>query len=93
MLNWIRPIPVVSIGIAILFSAILVLNLLEKYGILESYPRKGFLPIISTPGTRLFIGILTLIYIFLIGLVFTPSFLIITFLIGLLVLIIIIIWG
>jgi predicted small integral membrane protein len=93
MLDWIRPIPVVSVGIVILFSAILVLNLLEKYGILESYPRKGFLPIISTPGARFFIGILTLIYIFLIGLVFTPSFLIPTFLIGLLVLIIIIIWG
>lgn len=93
MLDWIRPIPVVSVGIVILFSAILVLNLLEKYGILESYPRKGFLPIISTPGARFFIGILTLIYIFLIGLVFTSSFLIPTFLIGLLVLIIIIIWG
>jgi len=93
MFDWIRPIPVVGVGIAIFFSAILVLNVLEKCGILETYPRKGFLPIISTPGTRFFIGILTLIYIFLIGLVFISSFLIVPFLIGLLVLIIIMIWG
>lgn len=93
MLDWIRPIPVVCVGIAIFFSAILVLNLLEKYGIVEAYPRKGFLPIISTPGDRFFIGMLTLAYIFLIGLAFISSFSIIPFLIGLLVLIIIMIWG
>lgn len=93
MFDWIRPIPVVCVGIAIFFSSILALNILEKYGIVDAYPRKGFLPIISTPGTRFFIGILTLIYIFLIGLIFTPSFLIVPFLIGLLVLIIMMIWG
>ncbi len=93
MFDWIHPIPVVCVGIAVLFSAILVLNLLEKYGIVDAYTRKGFLPIISTPGARFFIGILVLIYIFLIGLVSIPSFLIVPFLIGLLVLIIIMRWG
>ncbi|GAH47518.1 unnamed protein product [marine sediment metagenome] len=93
MFEWIRPIPAVWIGIAIFFSAILVLYVSEKCGILEVYPRKGFLPVISTPGLRLFVGILALIYIFLIGLVFISSFLIVPFVIGLLVLIIIMIWG
>lgn len=93
MFEWIRPIPAVWVGIAIFFSGILILYILEKCGVVDMSPRKGFLPIISTPGLRLFIGMLALIYIFLIGLIIIPSLTIASFLIGLTVLIIIMIWG
>jgi predicted small integral membrane protein len=93
MFEWIRPLLVVWLGIAVFFSVVLVLYILEKFEILSVYPRKGFLSIPSTPGLRFFVGMLALIYIFLIGLVVAPSFLIAIFSIGVIVLIIIMIWG
>lgn len=93
MFEWIRPLLVVWLGVAIFFSVVLVLYILEKFGILSVCPRKGFLFIPSTPGLRFFVGMLALIYIFLIGLVVTPSFLMAPFSIGVIVLIIIMIWG
>jgi predicted small integral membrane protein len=93
MFEWIRPLLVVWLGVAIFFSVVLVLYILEKFGILSVYPRKGFLSIPSTPGLRFFVGMLALIYIFLVGLVITPSFLMAPFSIGVIVLIIIMIWG
>jgi len=93
MFEWIRPIPRVFLGVGIFFASIVALYFLEKFEILDSYPRKGFLPVVSTPGLRFFVGVVVLIYIYLIGLAVVPSYQLVTFLIGIITLIIIMIWG
>jgi len=93
MLEWIRPIPVVFLGVGIFFSIILIMYVLEKCGIMDPCPRKGFLPLPSTPGLRFFVGVVALIYIYLIGLAVIPSHQLVTFSIGVIVVIIMMIWG
>lgn len=94
MFGWIRPIPIVWLGIAIFFGVIFLMYIAEKYGLfLDPSPRKGFLPLSTTPGTRFFIGLIVLIYIFLIGLVINPSSLLVNFFVGLLALALIMVWG
>ena len=93
MLEWIRPIPVVFLGVGIFSSIILIMYVLEKCGIMDPYPRKGFLPLSSTPGFRYFVGAIALFYIYLIGLAVIPSHHLVTFSIGVVVLLIVMIWG
>jgi predicted small integral membrane protein len=58
----------------ILFSLVLclfvTLAILDKYR--RSYPRKGFLPISTTRGDRVFLGIMSIIIIGIIWLRFVP---------------------
>ncbi|MEM4674840.1 MAG: DUF2160 family membrane protein [Nitrososphaerota archaeon] len=94
MFNWIRPIPIVWFGIAVFFGVIFFMYIAEKYGLLlDPSPRKGFLPLPTTPGTRFFLGLIVLIYIFLVGLVVNPSSLMTNFFIGLSAFAVIMLWG
>ena len=58
-----------------------------------SIERRGFLPIATTPGDRLFIGIVTSMYLHLAWLGFTDYTLWIVFPIALVWMIVVMIWG
>jgi predicted small integral membrane protein len=58
-----------------------------------SEPRRGFLPLATTPGDRLFIGIISTIFIHLAWIGFTDLSLWIMFPIGVGWLIVVMIWG
>lgn len=58
-----------------------------------SVPRRGFLPLVTTPGTRLFLGIITAIFIHLAWIGFTDLSLWIVFPFAVGWIIVVMIWG
>jgi predicted small integral membrane protein len=55
---WTRPVAIFFIGIALLLIAMTVWEIRSP-----TVPRRGFLPLVTTRGDRLFIGLLTAAYI------------------------------
>jgi predicted small integral membrane protein len=92
MLTWIHAQWQVFVGLGIFLS---VIPAIAIYDVLRKpLPRRGFLPIESTPGVRFFIGALVFIYIILGWLLAIPELpIIIPFIGALILMIVIMVWG
>jgi predicted small integral membrane protein len=60
-----------AIGFAALFVTLCVLAYMDK--VAPSYGRKGFLPIVTTRGDRVFMAIVSMVLIFFLWLKFFPE--------------------
>jgi predicted small integral membrane protein len=92
MWTWIHAQWKVFVGLGIFVSfipAIAIYDVLRK-----PLPRRGFLPIDSTPGVRFFIGALVFIYLILGWLLVVPELpIIIPFVGAFILLVVIMVWG
>ena len=87
-MEWTVPTAIFSASIILIVIAMTVWQTLSP-----SLERKGFLPIPTTPGDRLFIGILTSIYIFFAWVGLTQFPLLILLLIVICWTLVVMIWG
>ena len=85
---WTKPTAIFFIGIFIILTAMTVWQTLSP-----STGRRGFLPLITTPGDRLFIGLISAAFIHLAWIGFTDFSLWIVFPFGVGWIIVVMIWG
>jgi len=85
---WTGPTAAFFVVIALMLIGMTVWGVLQP-----SAPHKGFLPIVTTRGDRLFIGLLTAAYVHLAWLFFTENLLWIASAIALAILAVIMRWG
>jgi predicted small integral membrane protein len=71
MLSWMYWTVPSAVGFGLLFSLLIVLGVLDSYR--PGYPRKGFLPIVSTRGDRVFISFLCFFILLFAWLKFLPD--------------------
>jgi len=85
---WTKPTAIFFSGIFLIIAAMTVWQTLAP-----SIPRRGFLPLITTPGTRLFVGIITAIFVHLawIGLTDLSLWIVFPFAVGWIA--VVMIWG
>ncbi|MBP7342443.1 MAG: DUF2160 domain-containing protein [Smithellaceae bacterium] len=85
---WTKPTAIFFTALFLVLAAMTVWQTLAP-----SVPRRGFLPLVTTPGTRLFIGIITAIFIHLawLGLTDLSLWIVFPFAVGWIVLVMI--WG
>jgi predicted small integral membrane protein len=85
---WTKPTATFFIALFLVLAAMTVWQTLAP-----SVPRRGLLPLVTTPGTRLFIGIITAIFIHLAWLGFTDLSLWIVFPFAVGCIFVVMIWG
>ncbi len=71
MLDWMHWTTPSIIGFAVIFGIILVVNIVDIFK--PGYARKGFLPIPTTRGDRVFICIVSSIIVFFLWMKFMPE--------------------
>jgi len=91
MLDWMFWLPQTAIAFAALVTMLAVLAVLDYYK--RSSPRKGFLPMPTTRGDRVFIGLALFILIGILWLIFEPAPIYFALIPGIIVFIIIVKWG
>ncbi len=80
-----------AIFFTVLFLILVAMTIWQT--VAPSVPRRGFLPIVTTPGTRLFVGIISAIFIHLAWIGFTDLTLWVVFPFAVGGIIIVMIWG
>jgi len=85
---WTAPTAIFFIIIAVILSAMTTWQLIAP-----SAPRRGFLPLTTTPGDRLFVGLLSSAYIHLAWLGFTDFSIWVALVVSVIWLIVLMRWG